>query len=402
MLKVFKLQKAYQILLIMLAFLMPLTVSGANTIVVLICFTWLLSGNYKIKAKNIISSKVMIASLMFYSVHLLGMIWTEDIKWGFHILHKMWYFLLFLPILFDIVKKEYVKYYISSFLLAISFTEIVSYLVWFELIDPFKNATVENPTPFMSHITYNPVLAFAIYLVLHEVFFNKNLSKFYFFVYSFFAATMSINMFITGGRAGQVMYFVAIIILIFQFFNTQKIKALLAVAFLLPSIFFIAYQTSPLFEKRVYLALNNISEYISQDQTYTSVGIRLTFAKNSWIAFKDHPILGAGTGDFPSKYRQINEIESPSHPYATNPHNMYMLVLVQSGLIGLFSLFYFFYTQINFAVKNTSSRFYKDVGLTLPILFIVINLSDSYLLGHYTTLMYVFFSAFLYKDFEKY
>jgi O-antigen ligase len=65
-------------------------------------------------------------------------------------------------------------------------------------------------------------------------------------------------------------------------------------------------------------------------------------------------------------------------------------------------LFYIFYTQIKFAFKNTSSRFYRDVGIALPLLFIVINFSDSYLLGHYTTLLFVFFSAFLYKDFEKY
>ncbi len=45
-------------------------------------------------------------------------------------------------------------------------------------------------------------------------------------MYSFFAISMSINMFITGGRAGQVMYFAMLTIIIFQFFNTNKISAL--------------------------------------------------------------------------------------------------------------------------------------------------------------------------------
>ena len=91
----------------------------------------------------------------------------------------------------------------SAFLLAIAFTEILSYLIWFEIIPAFKNATVFNPTPFMSHVTYNPILAFAIYLVLHKIFFDKKLNKFTFFFYSFIATTMTINMFITGGRAGH-------------------------------------------------------------------------------------------------------------------------------------------------------------------------------------------------------
>ena len=161
MLERFDLEKTYQYLLIALAFLMPLTVSGANTIIVIICFLWLFSGDYKAKWNHIMSSKLMIASIVFYCLHVIGMLWTEDLQWGLHILHKMWYFLLFFPILFNIVQRKYINYYLSAFMLAIALTEIVSYLVWFQIIPEFKNASVINPTPFMSHISYNPILAIA-------------------------------------------------------------------------------------------------------------------------------------------------------------------------------------------------------------------------------------------------
>jgi O-antigen ligase len=182
--------KAYQYLLIILAFLMPLTVFGANLIIVIICVLWLFSGDYASKFNQIISNKFILASNVFFFLHVIGLLWTEDLSWGVHIVHKMWYFLLLLPVLFTIVRREHIKFYISAFLLAITFTEIASYLVWFEIIEPFKNATVRNPTPFMSHISYNPILAFAIYLVMHQVFFNKSLSKVKFFLYSFFSITI--------------------------------------------------------------------------------------------------------------------------------------------------------------------------------------------------------------------
>ena len=143
---------------------MPLTVFGANSIIVVICVIWLFSGSYKSKFNQIINNKLIIASIMFYCLHLIGMLWTEDLAWGLHILHKMWYFLLLFPVLFTIVRKDYIKLYIFAFLLAISLTEVASYLVWFEIVEPFKNATVNNPTPFMSHVSYNPILAFAICL----------------------------------------------------------------------------------------------------------------------------------------------------------------------------------------------------------------------------------------------
>ena len=398
MLGSFDLDKTYQYLLISLAFLMPLTVSLANTVIVIICFLWLFSGDYKAKYNQIISSKLMIASIVFYCLHVIGMLWTEDVQWGIHILHKMWYFLLFFPILFNIVQRKYINYYLSAFLLAIALTEIVSYLVWFELIEPFKHASVENPTPFMSHISYNPILTFAIYLVLHEIFFNKKLTNLVFFLYSFFAVSMTINMFITGGRAGQVAFFVMLAILIIQIFDKQRIKSLFTIVLIIPAIFFTAYQTSHTFKDRVDVASSGILFY-SQDKD-SSVGQRIAFATNSWEVIKKNPIIGIGTGDFPVEYRKINKINTPLLPNTTNPHNMYTLVLMQLGLVGLFSMLTIFYYQIKLSF-NSPNKLIRDLGITLPLLFLVMMLSDSYLLGHFTTLLYVFFSSFLYKDFEK-
>ena len=398
MLGSFDLDKTYQYLLISLAFLMPLTVSGANTIIVIICFLWLFSGDYKAKYNQIMSSKLMIASIVFYCLHVIGMLWTEDLQWGFHMLHKMWYFLLLFPILFNIVQRKYINYYLSAFLLAIALTEIASYLVWFELVEPFKNATVKNPTPFMSHISYNPILAMAIYLVYHNIFIKSNLNTPKFFLYSFFSITMTINMFITGGRAGHVMYFVMLTILIFQFFSKDKIKALVAVLVIIPLIFFSAYQTSYIFHQRVDLAVNNTMNY--EFAKNTSVGQRITFAINSWEVIKENPIIGIGTGDFPSEYKKINQINTPQVPTTTNPHNMYTLITMQLGLIGLVSMLSIFYYQIKLSFYS-SNKFIKDLGIALPLMFLVIMWSDSYILGHYTTLVFVFFSSFLYKDFEK-
>jgi len=391
-------EKIYQYLLILLAFLMPLTVAGANIVIVIIVILWLFSGSYKLKFIDVFSSKLIITSVLFYLVHILGMLWTEDLLWGAEILHKMWYFILFLPILYNIVRIKYFNYCVSAFLAAILLTELVSYLIWFEIISPFKNASVLNPTPFMSHVSYNPILAFAIYIVMHQMFFNKQLGKVSFFMHGFFSITMTINMFITGGRAGQVMYFAMLSIFIFQFFNAEKIKSLIAITFLIPGVFFIAYQTSPLFNERVNNAVQDVVTY--EKNGNTSVGKRITYAINSWEIIKNNPILGVGTGDFPIEYEKINEANGTDTPNSHNPHNMYTLVLTQLGLVGLISMLSIFYYQIklSFISKN---KLIRDTGLTLPLLFLVIMWSDSYLLGHFTTLVFIFFSSFLYKNFEK-
>ena len=400
MLKDFSLNKTYQFLLIILAFLMPLTVFGANLIIVIIILIWLFSGSYNLKYSYIRKSKVLIASILFYGIHIIGMFWTEDIEWGLEILHKMWYFLLLFPVLCNIVKKDYIKHYISAFLLAISISEVASYLVWFQLIEPFKNATINNPTPFMSHVSYNPILAVAIYIVLHSVLFDKNISKFKFFYLSIFSITMTFNMFITGGRAGQVMFFAMIFILIFQYFGKQKIKAIIATIIIVPGIFFSAYQSSEIFHDRVGFAISEVKNYSKNKDTNTSVGLRISFTINSWEVIKENPFIGVGTGDFPNEYSKVSKINSPSIMLTKNPHNMYILVLVQLGLIGLISFLAIFYYQIKLSFSS-HDKFLRDFGLTLPLLFLLIMLSDAYLLGHYTSLIYIFFSSFIHKDFEQ-
>ena len=397
----FDLDKTYQYLLIALAFVFPLTVAGANLIIGIIVLLWMFSGSYQIKFNQIISNKLAIFSMLFFSLHVVGLLWTEDLEWGLVIVKKMWYFLLLLPILLTITKKEYIKHYILAFILAMTLTELLSYLVWFEIIGPLHKATVGNPTPTMSHISYNPYLTFGIYLISYELLCNKSLSTISKYFYAFFALTMSINMFITGGRAGQVMYFAMITILIFQYYNPKRIKAAILTMIIVPSIFMSAYSMSTQFNDRVNEAIDNISSYNGEGKKDTSVGQRITYTINSFKIIQQYPLFGVDTGDFPSEYKKVHMQNTPDVGLTIHPHNMYILTAVQLGLLGLASMLLIFYQQLKFALSSKVG-IVKDLGVILPMLFLVIMWSDSYLLGHYTTLLFIFFSSFLYKDFEKY
>jgi O-antigen ligase len=205
-------------------------------------------------------------------------------------------------------------------------------------------------------------------------------------------------MFITQGRAGQVAFFVILAILIFQYFRGSKIKAILITLFIIPSIFLVAYQISPTFSDRVDSGIKDVTNY--SENKWSSVGYRMTFAIYSWEIIKKNSLLGVGTGDFPQEYKKINMAKTPHMNNATNPHNMYILVTSQLGLIGLASFLSIFYFQFQKAF-NSTNRLLSDVGFAMPIMFLVIMFSDSYLLGHFTTLMYIFFSSFIYKDYES-
>ena len=417
------LNQIYQFLFIALAFLFPLTVSGGTVLAVTLIVIWVFSGNYRSKFEQIVSNKLSLACIAFFTLHLVGLLWTEDLDWGLYMVKKMSWLCLGLPILMTITQEDNRQKYLSAFLLAMTFSEICSYLIWFEVIPPFKHASVGNPTPFIDHISYNPLLAFAVYLLLHELLINKGLNTLRRYAYVIFASTMSVNMFITGGRAGHVMYFSMLVIVIFQYFEARRVAAFFTALIVIPVVFFSAYQLSPLFKIRTDNAIYTVVDYWEKETAQsaetkkglsiennpvqkaearfqilgTDLGARMTFVVNSYEIVKDNWLYGVGTGDFPSAYKAINKINTPGKVDTVNPHNMYALEAVQFGVFGLVGLLAIFYYQFKIALAS-QDRFIRDVGVALPALFMIIMFAESYLLGHNSTYLFVICSAFLYKN----
>ena len=376
-------------------FLLPLTVLGNNIFMWVTAIIWMCSGDYLNKLRNIKANKLALVSAGFFCVHLLGLIWTEDIIWGLIMTKKMLPFFFILPIFLTISKKENYKYYLYAFLIAIAISELFSYLIWFEIIEPFGSATLANPTPIMGHISYNPFLAFAIYLVLHQLFFEKNLSRLLRTVLTFFVLTMIINMFITAGRAGQVMFFASLAVLIFQYFRNSQFKATVVSIVLLSFVILLGYNLSPLFKNRIQQISYDLAKFTTNPNT--SIGHRIVFTKNTLEMIKNNPLVGVGTGDFPIEYEKINLVNSPAVKSTVQPHNMYLYVQSQLGIIGLVSLLWIFFTQVKIALAS-NNLFNHNVGVALPVLFLLIMLSDTYLLGHFTSNLFILFSSFIYSN----
>lgn len=393
----FNVDSAGSWLLILFGFTLPLSVAVNNLFAVLIILLWLYKKEYQRTWEIIKNSKVVIAVLLLVLLHIIGMFWTEDVATGLQILKKQWMFLL-LPMMMSFVKREHIQYYISAFLLAISISELLSYLIWFEVIPPFLRASLYDPTPFIHHTSYNPFLAFAIYLTGYYMLFDKTLSSMQKILLLLFFFTMSINMFITGGRAGQVGYLVVVVILFFQFFNKHFFRALFLSMLLLSAVLFTAYSSSQIFQDRAKLIVTEIENF--KENKNTSVGLRINFAINTFKIIKEHPLIGVGTGGYEKHYKMINDKHTPGAEVHAHPHNMYLFEIVQFGILGLISLLSILYFQLRFAWKETDMLRAK-VGIVLPLLFSVIMFSDSYLLGHFTTMLFVFFSAFLYRPFNE-
>ena len=388
-------EKVNSYLIIALIFFIPFSTAIGSILSAIILLLWLMHGRFKDQYKSLKSNKVVVVSLMIIVMHVIGLLWTSDLDWGLHMLRKQWKFLM-IPVFMLYVKKEHMMYYFYAFILAMSLSELVSYGVWFELIDPFKLATAHNPTPFVSHIVYNPFLVIAIYLIASELLFYKHRFNYKQWLALFFLCTMTINMFITGGRTGHAMMFLAVIILSLQYFGIKKIIKSLSVSIVVMSgLFYLAYNFSTIFYERVNLTVHNTLYY--EQNKNSSVGKRITFALNGLDVFSENIIVGVGTGDLPSAMQEKHQLNTPKVAAPDDPHNMYVMWLVQFGLVGFLMLMLLFYVQIKAAFLHNNQAM-KRFGIALPLLFILANIGASYLSIHATSLLFAVFSAIIYSD----
>ncbi|MCI5145121.1 MAG: hypothetical protein D3923_06220, partial [Candidatus Electrothrix sp. AR3] len=374
----------------LLAFMLPLSTSAVSVLALLILLLWLFEGGFVQKCAEVFFHPLAVALLGFLLLLWLGLLWTQDFSAGLNVLREHWKIAL-LPIFMTAISYQHRSLYISSFLVGMSLAMLITFLAWFGLIQ-YADVTPSHLTPKTFHVVYNPLLAFAIYLVLHEALWQRkrNIIRGGLFC---LAGLMTLNMFITEGRAGQAVFFVLIALLLFQVFRKKRLKAALAIGLLLPMLFVTGYLGSSVFKQRVDMVWEEMAGF--KKNPNTSVGLRMQFVQNSFELIRNHPWVGVGTGDFQAAYAQVNQDRSPYAIATDNPHNQYILTTVMLGLPGLLALLLIF--TVMFFQAGLIADEGKRIRVAFPLFFLVIMLSESYLKVYETAFFFSLFAAFLYK-----
>lgn len=387
--------------LVALLFSIPISRSMPHAMAVLLLLIFLREGQFKSAWNEWKDNPIFWAFAAYFIVFPLSLLWSDNLAWSWEILRGQLRYLV-VPIALLAMRREWIPIGITAFVAGVTFTEATSYLVWFELIE-IDGVDPANPTPFYHHVHYNPMLAWAFYLLMHTLLFG-NASRYTKYLMVFFIITISVNMFITGGRNGQIAYFVMLILITMQYFALKKmlLQGVLIAAGASVLIFSLAYTSSELFQQRVNLAVDEVRNYTPD--TRTSVGLRLSFAENTlYMAFNrswPEMIFGSGIGDFPEDYTASLRHEGAEKLYAerrrgsTHPHNQYLYHLGALGLLGLFTLLALYAVLTRYAVGIKDE--YSRQRVALIILMLVTMIPDTAMMSRPIAYMFAIFTAMYY------
>ena len=154
-------------LIIVFAFILPISTAATSAVGGLIILLWIIEEDFKNKIREIINNKIAVIVICYIMLHIIALIWTNNMSMAWYMVSKQWKLLL-LPVLLNIVRKEHIKYYFNAFILGMAICVLISYLLFFEIINLQQAVILSDPLPFHSHISYNILLCMAICLLIQS------------------------------------------------------------------------------------------------------------------------------------------------------------------------------------------------------------------------------------------
>ena len=242
------------------------------------------------------------------------------------------------------------------------------------------NGTNWTWSAFLKYTDHNVFLASSIILSVYLLF-KVDIQKRYKNTVLFFVPFYLISIFTEGGKSGQIVLIILLILLFFFFFK-NNITRLIVSIFVLIFGLFVVYNTSEIVEKRFSYEIRNFTE--------NKTSSRSLLFNHSIDLIKENPIIGYGSGSFTDKFGEINEETKKVVRYQhKTPHNNYLYVWLELGLLGLLLFLLIFYFQI----KELYQRKDGFVRILLPIMYLCVMMTDTYLFNQNTLILYVFLSV---------
>jgi O-antigen ligase len=326
------------------AFVLPISRAGINIFGALLLFALIFLGGIKEKTDRL--NRTYLAVFLLGIFMLVSFLWSKNIKYATsHTLIYLQYFLISFAI-YIFLDKEFIKKVEVAFLLGLTASEIIAFLIFFHLIHK-ANVNYNDPAPFMNHIEYSIYLCIGMIIAIRRLFVQKLevVKKIAYF--TFFTVSI-ILMCILHGFTGQLA-FVAVFPLSIILYIGLNPKGILVGILSGMLLVFVWYNGCQGFHKKS-ADLVKITDSKPIDSC-SSFGVRLGMITVGLDILEHNTIAGVGMGDPMVEFRDYVGKKYPKFRCAlvyNQLHNQYVQFAVQLGLLGLslfFAIFYFLFKE---------------------------------------------------------
>ncbi len=324
------------LLAILTGIAIPISTSLTSVCNLGIFICWVLSGQYRVTFSCFKKYRIVTISVVLFCCLACSLLYTPEIlSLASRNLFKYRQFLM-MPIYLAFFMNPRARWRgIQMFELAMIITLIASLTCWMFSID--TTVRLMDNAIFKNRITQNILMSFLVYLAVWK--FLEHPARRW--PYALVAVIATYNILaIVPGRSGYLALGILIGLLMYQ---KLGVKGILPAAACVGLIGLVTYHHSERFQNRINQVVKEIKEYRVPNKSRSSVDLRLEFYENGLEIAKSSPLMGSGVGSFAMKYREL--MEQKGQHVTENPHNEYVMLLVQNGIIGVGLFLCFFWVS---------------------------------------------------------
>ena len=320
-----RLQRGGTVSLCLACFFTPLSTSLLGLFSIVSVVAWILSGGLLDLPRQFRANPSSLVALLLFCLMAASLSYSPiDPAEGFATLRK-YRELLLMPVVFSLLSLGSIPRQQAqlSFLAGCIVLMAISYLGYFEIFD-----TGRYGYSIVYHITHSFFMAVLGFWAMHKAT-AINWQSWKRYAWLAVSGSAIINLFyIAPGRTGMFVFCCLTLLYLYQ--RLSLIKWAVALVIFL-ALLFGAYQTSNNFSVRVSEAINEIVDY-KPGKSRTSIGQRFDWWKVSLQLVSEKPFFGHGAGSFETAH---NRAKSSRITPTDNPHNEYLFIATQFGLVGL-------------------------------------------------------------------
>ncbi len=353
------LQKTIVALLALVAFSLPFKFL-VNLFIVLAFAAWLFSNPFKKLVTKTKNTKVLLAILVFYLLHLIGLIYTDNIQEGLFSLEIKISMLIF-PLLFyteEFSAKQHLfffKSFVVGTLLCCLLCLSRAVFLYFSI---HENHFYYEGLSWFQHPSYLAMyVSFCCAVALLTNMFSKKITYVSIIFFTLFV-------FLLSSKTGIIIHFITLVFSFVSVFlkgnNFLKIVGVSLVGLLvcIGILFFI-----PAVKQR-FQNVYTVFQSESIDKTSAeSTSVRMLIWNEALQIIKEHPVIGVSPGNANDALYESYQKDGLTGAYEKklNAHSQYFQTTIGLGLVGLLSLLSLFATPL---LVNKNKMVFLFVGIS--------------------------------------
>ena len=114
-------------LLVLLAFVLPLSTSLVSVVTVVLGVCWLLEGRFKDKWNEVVANPLCLAVFLYVGMLVLGLCWSENAGEGIAVIRKHWKIMMF-PVLLTAIRWDWRRRTVGAFIAGVSVVMVLNLL----------------------------------------------------------------------------------------------------------------------------------------------------------------------------------------------------------------------------------------------------------------------------------